>query len=80
MNLTPFHIAVQVWDIEEARDFYASKLGFPEGRSDEHWIDFNMFGHQFVTHLNRILVKKEDWKAFPISVMVLECRYHILVQ
>jgi extradiol dioxygenase family protein len=58
MNLTPFHIAVQVRDIEEARDFYASKLGFPEGKSDEYWIDFNMFGYQFVTHLNPHLGKE----------------------
>ncbi len=52
MNLTPFHIAVSVRDIAEAREFYGEKLGFPEGRSAENWIDFDMFGHQFVTHLN----------------------------
>ena len=52
MQLTPFHIAVQVRDIDEARDFYGAKMGFPEGRSSDIWIDFNMFGHQFVTHLN----------------------------
>lgn len=53
--LTPFHVAVQVRDIPEAREFYGMKLGFPEGRSTEHWIDFNMFGHQFVVHLNPAL-------------------------
>ena len=52
MQLTPFHLAVHVRDIDEARDFYGVKMGFPEGRSAETWIDFNMFGHQFVTHLN----------------------------
>ncbi len=52
MPITPFHIAIAVRDIAEARDFYGHKLGFPEGRSAENWIDFNMFGHQFVTHLN----------------------------
>ena len=52
MTLTPFHIAVATRDIEESREFYARKLGFHEGRSTENWIDFNMFGHQFVTHLN----------------------------
>lgn len=52
MQLTPFHLAVQVRDIDEAREFYGKKMGFPEGRSTEQWIDFNMFGHQFVTHLN----------------------------
>ena len=55
--LRPFHIAVQVRDLEEARTFYGQKLGFAEGRSSESWIDFNMFGHQFVVHLNSILGK-----------------------
>ncbi len=52
MQLTPFHLAVQVRDIDEAREFYGVKMGFPAGRSSDKWIDFNMFGHQFVTHLN----------------------------
>ncbi len=52
MPLTPFHVAVQVRDIDEARDFYGNKMGLPEGRSTEEWIDFDMFGHQFVVHLN----------------------------
>jgi extradiol dioxygenase family protein len=55
MKLTPFHLAIQVRDIAEARDFYGSKLGFPEGRSADTWVDFNMFGHQLVTHLNPAL-------------------------
>jgi uncharacterized protein len=50
--LTPFHIAVQVRDIEEARRFYTGVLGCTEGRSSDHWVDFNLFGHQFVCHLN----------------------------
>lgn len=50
--LTPFHVAVQVRDIAEARDFYGGKLGLREGRSAGRWIDFDMFGHQYVTHLN----------------------------
>ena len=52
MNITPFHLAIQVRDIDEARDFYGVKMGFAEGRSAAEWIDFNMFGHQLVTHLN----------------------------
>lgn len=52
MKLTPFHLAIPVRDIEEARDFYGTKMGFSEGRSTNEWIDFNMFGHQVVTHLN----------------------------
>jgi uncharacterized protein len=52
MRLTPFHIAVQVRDIEEARRFYKGLLGCTEGRSSNEWVDFNLFGHQFVCHLN----------------------------
>jgi extradiol dioxygenase family protein len=50
--LTPFHIAVQVRDIAEARHFYREILGCSEGRSSAQWVDFNLFGHQFVCHLN----------------------------
>ena len=55
MGLTPFHIAVQVRDIEEARRFYMTILGCSEGRSSPEWVDFNLFGHQFVCHLNPAL-------------------------
>lgn len=54
-KLTPFHLAVQVRDLEEARDFYGTKLGLAEGRSSEHWIDFNLLGHQLVVHVNPAL-------------------------
>lgn len=50
--LTPFHIAVPVRDIAEARQFYGEVLGFSEGRSSDHWVDYDMFGHQFVVHLD----------------------------
>lgn len=57
MPLTPFHIAIQVRDIDEAREFYGVKMGLSEGRSMDTWIDFNLFGHQLVTHLNPKLGK-----------------------
>ncbi|MEH6631094.1 MAG: VOC family protein [Halopseudomonas aestusnigri] len=55
--LTPFHIAIPVRDIAEAREFYGTKMGFPEGRSSDKWIDFDMYGHQFVVHLDESLGK-----------------------
>jgi extradiol dioxygenase family protein len=55
MGLTPFHIAVQVRDLAEARNFYGGVLGCAEGRSSPEWIDFNLYGHQFVCHLNPTL-------------------------
>ncbi len=50
-NLQPFHLAFPVHDLELARDFYQNTLGCTQGRSDETWIDFNLFGHQIVAHL-----------------------------
>jgi len=48
--ITPFHVAVPVFDVELARSFYRDVLGCKEGRSDEQWVDFDLFGHQFVIH------------------------------
>ena len=49
----PFHLAIQVHDLNQAREFYGSVLGCSEGRSAATWIDFNLYGHQLVGHLNR---------------------------
>lgn len=49
-SLRPFHIAFPVDDLHAARHFYGTVLGLPEGRSAEHWIDFDLFGHQIVAH------------------------------
>lgn len=51
MSLRPFHLAFPVHDLAEARRFYGGLLGCAEGRSSEHWIDFDMWGHQVVAHL-----------------------------
>jgi extradiol dioxygenase family protein len=50
-ELTPFHVAFPVHDLAEARRFYGGLLGCPEGRSSDHWIDFDLYGHQIVAHL-----------------------------
>ena len=47
----PFHLAFPVHDIAAARAFYGGLLGCPEGRSAEHWVDFDFHGHQIVAHL-----------------------------
>ena len=46
-----FHLAFPVHDLSAAREFYGGVLGCEEGRSSERWIDFNLYGHQIVTHL-----------------------------
>ena len=51
MSLPPFHFAFPVDDLAAARDFYGRLLGCPEGRSAEHWVDFDLRGHQIVAHL-----------------------------
>ena len=48
----PFHLAIEVHNLKESREFYGNILGCKEGRSDSKWIDFNLFGHQLVCHLN----------------------------
>lgn len=50
-SLQPFHLAIPVKDLQETRHFYAQVLNFEEGRSTDHWVDFNFFGHQLVLHL-----------------------------
>ena len=50
-QISPFHIAFPVDDLDAARRFYGEVLGCEEGRSSDHWIDFNMYGHQIVAHL-----------------------------
>ena len=68
MSITPFHLAIQVRDIDEARDFYGNKMGFAEGRSSDDWIDFDMFGHQLVTHCNKSLGKHGKVNAIENAV------------
>lgn len=46
-----FHLAVPVDDLEAAAHFYGEVLGCRRGRSDERWTDWDLFGHQLVTHL-----------------------------
>ena len=68
MDLRPFHLAIPVADIEIAKDFYGLKLGFSEGRSDEHWVDFNFFGHQLVCHIgeSNTFSNEVDGKDVPV--------------
>jgi len=53
MAIRPFHLAIPVNDIDLAKKFYGSSLGLSEGRSDNHWVDYNFFGHQLVCHIGQ---------------------------
>lgn len=45
------HLAIGVDDLDAARWFYGEVLGLVPGRSTDHWIDWNLAGHQLVTHV-----------------------------
>lgn len=49
-SLSPFHIAIPVHNLDECKTFYRDVLNCEEGRSSDHWVDFNFFGHQLVIH------------------------------
>ena len=69
-NLRPFHLAIPVNNIEINRTFYRDVLGCKEGRSSNHWVDFDFFGHQLVIHLkdetNESVSNPVDGKEVPI--------------
>jgi len=64
-TLLPFHLAIPVHDLKKSRDFYKNILGCDEGRSSEHWVDFNLFGHQLVIHYKE--KSKEKIKTNPVD-------------
>ncbi len=47
----PFHLAFPVSDLSSTLEFYRDVVGCSIGRTSEHWIDFNFFGHQVTAHL-----------------------------
>ena len=55
MTVQPFHLAIQVSNLEACRIFYREILELEEGRSSNHWVDFNFFGHQLVLHYQESL-------------------------
>ena len=69
-TLSPFHLAIPVDNLSRCRTFYRDTLGLEEGRSSDHWIDFNFFGHQLVIHLDDTLkevpTNSVDGKQVPI--------------
>ena len=46
-----FHLAIPVDDLAAATRFYGDVLACARGRSSDLWIDWNLRGHQLVTHL-----------------------------
>ncbi len=69
-SLAPFHLAIPVHSIEEAKKFYGEILNCSQGRSSDTWVDYNFFGHQLVIHLDKNKTKQAfnlvDGKDVPI--------------
>ncbi|AUC82292.1 VOC family protein [Lacinutrix sp. Bg11-31] len=70
-QLSPFHIAIPVHNLETCRIFYRDILNCEEGRSSDHWVDFNFFGHQLVIHFKEKSLEAEtinevDGKHVPV--------------
>ena len=49
-DLSPFHLAIPVRDLEETLAFYEQVLECTRGRESDNWVDLNFWGHQLVLH------------------------------
>ena len=65
-----FHLAIPVDDLAAARRFYGEVLGLAQGRRADTWVDWNLQGHQVVTHLSsersRRIRNPVDGHAVPV--------------
>jgi len=70
-SISPFHLAIPVHNLAECRNFYTNTLELEEGRSSDHWVDYNFFGHQLVIHLKEAYTEEShtnvvDGKSVPV--------------
>lgn len=59
-----FHLAIPSDNLEKSKEFYTKMFDAKIGREYPHYVIFNFFGHQVVTHLNPEGVSKEV-KMYP---------------
>ena len=84
--IQPFHLAIPVQNLEKCRTFYRDVLQCEEGRSSDHWVDFNFFGHQLVIHQKEGFISERisnpvDGKDVPVphfGVVLTWSDWHIL--
>lgn len=50
-DIARFHLAIAVDDLDAAERFYGVVLGCAPARRSDRWIDWDLYGHQLVTHL-----------------------------
>lgn len=69
-NLSPFHLAIPVSNLEKSVIYYRDILGLKEGRSSNKWADFDFFGHQLVCHasnsINEQITNPVDGEEVPV--------------
>ncbi|MFJ4654595.1 VOC family protein [Nocardia sp. NPDC088792] len=82
------HLAIPVDDLAAARQFYGEVLGLEQGRSTDHWIDWNLHGHQLVTHVVRggataVGTSEVDGHNVPIphfGLLLAPRQFHVLAE
>ncbi|MBC3208909.1 VOC family protein [Pseudomonas sp. SWRI111] len=67
MSLSPFHLAIPVYDLAACRRFYGEVFGLEEGRSSARWVDFNFYGHQLVIHQQPQTAAQESVHSNPVD-------------
>ena len=67
MSLSPFHLAIPVYDLAAARTFYGEVFGLEEGRSSTQWVDFDFYGHQLVIHEHPKTASQESVHSNPVD-------------
>ena len=65
--MNPFHLAIPVIDLEKCRAFYRDVLNCPEGRSSDHWVDLDLYGHQLVLHQKDGMQLPEERASNPVD-------------
>lgn len=66
-QLSPFHLAFPVDNLEAAREFWGDVMGCKEGRSSRDWCDFDFYGHQIVAHQAPSIVAKAGRGTNPVD-------------
>ena len=60
-----FHLAIPVFDLDEARRFYVTQLGCKLARTYPDRITLDFFGDQVVCHLSEPLPRNEPLSLYP---------------
>jgi len=66
-QLSPFHLAFPVDNLQAAREFWGDVMGCKEGRSTNDWCDFDFYGHQIVAHQAPSIVAKAGHGTNPVD-------------